>query len=95
MLYFKSCLVFVDLDKIQTACKKKQLDGNYLSVHPVVVTNCIVVRGYSDKTTQSSLEYYFDNKRKSGVEGVTEVRMNDDGDYCVIYFEEAEGSVNC
>ncbi|XP_071137975.1 protein mono-ADP-ribosyltransferase PARP14-like [Mytilus edulis] len=83
----------IDIGDIQTACKKKALDGSYLTVHPVVVTNCIVVRGFSEKTTESGLEYYFDNKRKSGVEGVTEVNMNKDGDNCVIYFENAEDAL--
>ncbi|CAC5424295.1 Protein mono-ADP-ribosyltransferase PARP15 [Mytilus coruscus] len=83
----------IDIGDIQTACKKKALDGSYLTVHPVVVTNCIVVRGFSEKTTESGLEYYFDNKRKSGVEGVTDVKMNKDEDYCVIYFENAEDAL--
>ncbi|CAG2207725.1 unnamed protein product [Mytilus edulis] len=83
----------IDIGDIQTACKKRALDGSYLTVHPVVVTNCIVVRGFSEKTTESGLEYYFDNKRKSGVEGVTDVKMNKDEDYCVIYFENAEDAL--
>ncbi|CAG2200838.1 unnamed protein product [Mytilus edulis] len=83
----------IEIGDIQTACKKKALDGSYLTVHPVVVTNCIVVRGFSEKTTESGLEYYFDNKRKSGVEGVTDVKMNKDEDYCVIYFENAEDAL--
>ncbi|XP_052088539.1 protein mono-ADP-ribosyltransferase PARP14-like isoform X3 [Mytilus californianus] len=83
----------IDIGDIQTACKKKALDKSYLTVHPVVVTNCIVVRGFSEKTTESGLEYYFDNKRKSGVEGVTDVNMNRDDDCCVIYFENAEDAL--
>ncbi|CAC5424291.1 Protein mono-ADP-ribosyltransferase PARP15 [Mytilus coruscus] len=83
----------IDIGDIQTACKKKALDKNYLTVHPVVVTNCIVVRGFSEKTTESGLEYYFDNKRKSGVEGVTDVKMNRDDNCCVIYFENAEDAL--
>ncbi|CAG2237686.1 unnamed protein product [Mytilus edulis] len=83
----------IDIGGIQTACKKKALDGSYLTVQPVVVTNCIVVRGFSEKTTESGLEYYFDNKRKSGVEGVADVKMNRDEDYCVIYFENPEDAL--
>ncbi|XP_076078270.1 protein mono-ADP-ribosyltransferase PARP14-like isoform X1 [Mytilus galloprovincialis] len=83
----------IDIGDIQTACKKRALDDSYLTVHPVVVTNCIVVRGFSEKTSESGLEYYFDNKRKSGVEGVADVKMNRDEDYCVIYFENAEDAL--
>ncbi|XP_052088524.1 protein mono-ADP-ribosyltransferase PARP14-like isoform X2 [Mytilus californianus] len=83
----------INIGDIQTACKKKALNGSYLTVHPVVVTNCIVVRGFSEKTTESGLEYYFDNKRKSGVEGVADVKMNRDEDYCVIYFENGEDAL--
>ncbi|XP_076078269.1 protein mono-ADP-ribosyltransferase PARP14-like isoform X2 [Mytilus galloprovincialis] len=83
----------IDIEDIQTACKKRALDGSYLTVHPVVVTNCIVVRAFSEKTTESGLEYYFDNKRKSGVEGVADVKMNRDDNCCVIYFENAEDAL--
>lgn len=55
------------------------------------MTNCIVVRGFSEETTESGLEFYFDNKRKSGVEGVTDVKMNKKENYCVVYFESNEG----
>ncbi|XP_052088544.1 uncharacterized protein LOC127725533 [Mytilus californianus] len=83
----------IDIEDIQTACKKKALDGNYLTVYPVVVTNCIIVRGFSKKTTESKLEYYFDNKRRSGVDGIADIKMNKDEDYCLVYFDNAEDAL--
>ena len=64
-----------------------------LTVQPVVETNCIIVRGYDEKTTESTIEYYFDNKKKSGVDGVTEAKMNQEDGYCLVYFENPEGLI--
>lgn len=82
---------FSDIEEIQSALKNKSFDGNHLKVHPVEVSNCIIVRGYSEETTYEAIENYFDNKRRSGVENVTECKMNEEENYCVIYFEDPKG----
>lgn len=75
--------------KTQEACDKKPLKKKRLKIKPVDVSNCIIVKGFSEKTTESSLEYYFDNKRRSGVEHVDRVQMADT--YCLIYFQNPAG----
>lgn len=57
----------------------------------VPVSNCIIVKGFSDTTTRTTLECYFDNSRKSGVEGVKECDMQSEDGYCLLYFENAKG----
>ncbi|CAC5399477.1 unnamed protein product [Mytilus coruscus] len=76
----------VQIDEIQQACEKKSLEKINLQIKPVIVSYCIIVSGFSEKTTENWLEYYFDNKRKSGVERVAKVQMEDG--YCLVYFED-------
>ncbi|CAG2248586.1 unnamed protein product [Mytilus edulis] len=83
----------IDIEEIQSALKNKSFDGNHLKVHPVEVSNCIIVRGYSEETTYEAIENYFDNKRRSGVENVTECKMNEEENYCVIYFEDPKDAI--
>lgn len=61
-----------------------------LQIKPVIVSNCIIVSEFSEKTTDNWLEYYFDNKRKSGVERVENVQM--ENGYCLVYFEDPNGN---
>ncbi|CAG2228086.1 PARP10_14_15 [Mytilus edulis] len=67
----------VQIDTIQQACEKK-IFGE--------------ISEFSEKTTDNSLEYYFDNKRKSGVERVANVQM--ENDYCLVYFEDPNDAEN-
>ncbi|XP_062581102.1 protein mono-ADP-ribosyltransferase PARP14-like isoform X2 [Saccostrea cucullata] len=78
----------LDFEKLQLACKKRSLDKSYLEVSRVPITNCVIVRNVSEKTSRDTLEFYFDNERRSGVTGVLDVRQFDG--FCLVYFEEPE-----
>ncbi|XP_056006116.1 protein mono-ADP-ribosyltransferase PARP14-like isoform X2 [Ostrea edulis] len=78
----------LDFEKLQLACKKRSLDKSHLEVFPVPVTNCVIVRNVSEKTSRDTLEFYFDNEKRSGVTGVLDVKMCDG--FCLVYFEEPE-----
>ena len=65
-----------------------------MTIHPVFVTNCIIVRGYSETITEDKLEWYFENKKKSGVEGVTEIKRDNEEGYCIKYFQNSKGEVH-
>ena len=80
---------FVDFDKLKLACKKRSLDKSHLEVCQVPITNCAIARNISEKTSRDTLEFYFDNERRSGVTGVLDVKMCDG--FCLVYFEEPEG----
>jgi hypothetical protein len=66
MINHKNVNSLADIDQLQTTCKKKSLDGSFVTIHPVFVTNCIIVRGYSENITGDKLEWYFENKINSG-----------------------------
>ena len=94
MINHKNVNSLVDIDQLQTTCKKKSLDGSFVTIHPVFVTNCIIVRGYSENITEDKLEWYFENKKKSGVEGVTEIKRDKEEGYCIKYFQNSKGEVH-
>ncbi|CAG2202964.1 unnamed protein product [Mytilus edulis] len=83
----------VDIGQLQAVCKKRTLDGNHIEVHNVAESDCIIVKGFSPKTTSGTIEYYFDNKRRSGVEGVVKTEMNTDQGYCVVYFQDPKNAM--
>ncbi|CAC5391546.1 unnamed protein product [Mytilus coruscus] len=83
----------VDIGQLQAVCRKRTLDGNLIAAHNVAESNCIIVKGFSPKTTDGTIEYYFDNKRRSGVEGVVKTEMNTDQGYCVVYFTDPKNAL--
>ncbi|CAG2243965.1 unnamed protein product [Mytilus edulis] len=82
-----------DMEQLQTVCMRRQLDGSHLSIHTVPITDCIVVTGYKDNTSSDTMEYYFDNKRRSGVEGVREVKLVEDDGKFLVYFIDPESAL--
>ena len=86
-------VIFPDIAQLQAVCKKRTLDGNHIEVNNVAESDCIIVRGFSPKTTSGTIEYYFDNKRRSGVEGVVKTEMNTDQGYCVVYFQDPKSKL--
>lgn len=83
---------YTDIEELKLLCEQKSFDGMYPIIQPVIVSNCILVQGFIEKTKECDLEYYFDTKRKSGVEGVTSIKMNKEAGYCIICFENTEGN---
>ncbi|XP_078312815.1 protein mono-ADP-ribosyltransferase PARP14-like [Crassostrea virginica] len=77
-----------DFSKLEETCQKKTLKNHYLSVKRVPVSNCICVSGFSQNTSESTLEYYFENERKSGGNEVTGVNFNKEDNTCLIYFKD-------
>ncbi|KAK3094887.1 hypothetical protein FSP39_007507 [Pinctada imbricata] len=80
----------IDFEKLKLACQKKSLDKFYMKIQRVPITNCIIVKGFSERTSQDTLEFYFDNKRRSGGEGVLDVVMDKDEGFCIVSFEEPD-----
>ncbi|XP_061194391.1 uncharacterized protein LOC133202571 [Saccostrea echinata] len=79
----------LDFEKLQMACKKRSLEKSYLEVSRVPITNCVILRNVSKKTSRDTLEFYFDNERISGVTaGVLDIKLFDE--FCLVYFEEPE-----
>jgi len=51
----------------------------------------VIIRGFSQNTTEDALQNYFENTRRSGGGDVEEVNIK--GDWARIKFESAEGTV--
>ncbi|XP_061194345.1 protein mono-ADP-ribosyltransferase PARP14-like [Saccostrea echinata] len=77
-----------DFLKLEEICQKKPLEKHFLSVKKVSISNCIIVTGFAENTAESTIEFYFDNERRSGGGVVTEVKINKDDDTCLVYFED-------
>lgn len=84
-------LFFLDIDKLQKEFKNKRLSGKNLTVDVVPVSKCIIVSNIKPGTKEEAVMFYFDNHRKSGVEGVERVEMDDRNHTCIVYFVDTEG----
>ncbi|XP_033729496.1 uncharacterized protein LOC117318642, partial [Pecten maximus] len=76
-----------DFEKVEQACQKSSLDKCFLEVKRVPVSPSILVSGVSEKTTLSTLEFYFENTRRSGGGDVTDVKEISNRTF-VISFED-------
>lgn len=81
--------LFTDFENLQLACKNKTLHLSQLQISKVPISNCVIVRKISKRTSRDTLEFYFDNKNKSGVSGLLDVKMLDG--FCLVFYEEPEG----
>lgn len=71
-------------------CANNKLEGVNIKMSQVSVSNCILVSNLPSDVTKDTLEYYFENRRKSRGGPVQAVEMNED-DTCFVYFENYEG----
>lgn len=72
---------------------KRPLDKSYLQIHTVPITDCVVITGFPENISSDTLEYFFDNKRRSGVEGVRDVNLMEDEGKCLIYFDDPQSKL--
>nr|XP_006815898.1 PREDICTED: dentin sialophosphoprotein-like [Saccoglossus kowalevskii] len=77
-----------DYDKMFDKISKRALDGSFLYLHPVSVTNSILVAGISQSTSTDTLELYFENKRRSGGGDVQDTSYDSDTNTAVVQFED-------
>ncbi|KAK7479330.1 hypothetical protein BaRGS_00029408 [Batillaria attramentaria] len=80
-----------DFSKIQELCNTRRLDGNYLTVSEVQVTNCVLVEGLAPTTTTDTVCLYFESERSLGgrVEKTEIVHIGSDHN-CLVFFEDYE-----
>ncbi|XP_060593084.1 uncharacterized protein LOC132747656 [Ruditapes philippinarum] len=76
-----------DFKKLESAFDKYKLEGASLKICPVPISNCIIVANLASDVTIDTIEFYFENKRKSGGGEVEKVVMNED-DTCLVYFAD-------
>lgn len=80
--------MFADIEKLRQHSKTKTLEGNFLNIDYVTVTNTIVATGFKETISEETLELYFDSKKRCGADRVTKVKMNTDHNLCFISFED-------
>ncbi|XP_060564917.1 uncharacterized protein LOC132724121 [Ruditapes philippinarum] len=82
-----------NFEKLEKACNERRLEGAWLKVSKVQVSQCILVSNLAPTITKDTLQYYFENKRKSGGGDVEKIVMNEDDDErtCMIFFEDYKG----
>jgi len=74
---------------LEKALKKRALDGHFLNVFKVPVSNCIAVQGVGEKTGRVTIKAYFENYRHSEGGKVIDVKMN--ANSCLVYFDDHQG----
>ena len=51
----------------------------------------VIVSGIKESTSKDVVHYYFDNKRKSEVDGVEDVDLDAINRTCIVHFVDCEG----
>ena len=82
-------LLFSDFEVLFDKVDKDQkgLQGKHLRLARVPICSCIYVKGLRKETADDTIELYFENRRKSGVSGVSRVERKE-SDYALVYFED-------
>ncbi|WAR21733.1 PAR14-like protein, partial [Mya arenaria] len=78
----------IDLVLLELVCKCKPLEGSYLKVACVPISNCILVSNISDSATKDMIELYFENKKRSNGGPVSKIEMFKTQGYCLVYFND-------
>ncbi|XP_053407776.1 protein mono-ADP-ribosyltransferase PARP14-like isoform X2 [Mercenaria mercenaria] len=76
-----------DFQELEKIFGKTKLEGASLKVYQVPISSCIIVANLPSGVTKETIEFYFENTRKSGGGQVEKVVMNDD-DTCLVYFAD-------
>ncbi|XP_053389475.1 protein mono-ADP-ribosyltransferase PARP14-like, partial [Mercenaria mercenaria] len=76
-----------DFQKLEDVFRRTKLEEASLKLYPVPVSSCIIVANLASEVTKDTIEFYFENTRKSGGGQVEKVVMNED-DTCIVYFAD-------
>ncbi|KAL3865265.1 hypothetical protein ACJMK2_006878 [Sinanodonta woodiana] len=78
----------IDIVQLGKLFKESSIDGVFLKVERVAISNCILVQNLQPSSSHDAILYYFENKRRSGGGDVERVEMKTEERYCLIYFED-------
>ncbi|XP_052770999.1 protein mono-ADP-ribosyltransferase PARP14-like [Mya arenaria] len=65
----------IDFETLKRVCRDKPMEGSYLDVSSVPMSNCIVVFNIPDNVTKDMVELYFENNKRSNGGPVSKVGM--------------------
>lgn len=91
LIFLHTVLYLTDFTKLEAACQKKALEKRFLTVKRVPISNCIIVSGFSEGISDSTLEYYFENEKRSGGGTVIDIKVNHEDCTCLVHFEDHTG----
>ncbi|XP_048244595.1 protein mono-ADP-ribosyltransferase PARP14-like isoform X1 [Haliotis rufescens] len=77
------------LKKMQRVCRKHPLEGAFLELSAVSVSNCIQVCGITARTSTDTLQYYFESKKSGNtIESLVEkVDIVEEPRQAIVFFE--------
>jgi len=84
-------ILTTDFQKITDACKKKAVDGHFLQMSRISISNCVLVTGIASDTGHDTLMFYFENERRSAGSEVEKIEYNKEEGTCFVYFEDYKG----
>ncbi|XP_021355425.1 uncharacterized protein LOC110451632 [Mizuhopecten yessoensis] len=76
-----------DFEKLKNACQNSKLENCLLEAMQVPISHSVLVSGVGKGTSLDTLEFYFENSRRSGGSDVTEVKEISDR-YFHVTFED-------
>ncbi|KAL3865277.1 hypothetical protein ACJMK2_006890, partial [Sinanodonta woodiana] len=79
----------IDIVQLGKIFKETSVEGIFLKVKPVEISNCILVQNLQPSSSHDAILYYFENKKRSGGGDVERVEMKTEERYCLIYFEDS------
>ncbi|XP_022091672.1 poly [ADP-ribose] polymerase 14-like [Acanthaster planci] len=85
------CTFNEDIEDLENVIKKislKKLKGLYVTAEKVHESDCILVQGVSSRESLEMIELYFDNKKKSGGEGVRDVQQGPEETQAIVFFDD-------
>lgn len=93
LMLFVDQLLPLDFSKFEKMCERKPLEKNFINVKRIPISNCISVTGFSNDVSESALENYFEDEKKSGGKNLTDIKLNHEDNTCLVYFEDHRGKI--
>ena len=84
-------MYFEDIEDVRAVCAMQACGGTFLEVEEVDETRQVLVTGFANITTEESLLYYFENKKKSRGGEVAKVERHFEEDAYIVTFRHKEG----
>ncbi|XP_072024930.1 protein mono-ADP-ribosyltransferase PARP14-like [Amphiura filiformis] len=82
------CTKIEDIDYVIHKFTKRKLKDSFFKASRVQVSDSILVRNMKPGSSQQSIELYFESKKNSGGDCVREVRIFEDKNQAVVFFED-------
>jgi len=72
----------------------KPVDGHNLKIHRIPISNCVMISDIGSRTGTDTLEFYFENKKRSDGGEIEKIEHKQDEGICFIYFKDHKGAIH-